>query len=99
MDPEELRIGRAAYKLYSNFLLCGGLVPLTLAWFNGHRYSSGLFNVQISKSHPRYIYIYIYIYIYNIYLFLFIYLWLCWVFVAVCGLLIAVAFLVVEHRL
>ena len=30
-------------------------------------------------------------------LILFIYFWLCWVFVAVCGLLIAVGSLVVEH--
>ena len=30
---------------------------------------------------------------------LFIYFWLCWVFVAVCGLLIAVAPLVVDHGL
>ena len=32
-------------------------------------------------------------------LYLFIYFWLCWVFIAVRGLLIAVASLVAEHRL
>ena len=33
------------------------------------------------------------------FIYLFIYVWLCWVFVAVHGLLIVVASLVVEHRL
>ena len=33
------------------------------------------------------------------YLFILFYFWLCWVFVVVCGLLVAVASLVAEHRL
>ena len=33
LDTEDPSIGKAYSKLYSNFQLCGGLVPLTLAWF------------------------------------------------------------------
>ena len=38
MDPEEPCIGRAEYKLYSDFQLCGGLAPLTPALFTGQLY-------------------------------------------------------------
>ena len=37
-----------------------------------------------------------YYYFFNLFL---IYFWLCWVFIAVCGLLIAVVSLVAEHGL